>query len=162
MTDFTLEDIALWKKIGKQVLTRQIDIVETKTDVANINTQLQASVRSISTIKALESILTNSILPNSSPSQFLDDIIIANTNCKAITNYIHAVLPLNTLQRLVVKEIFVYGIRNKGTFCVTREDLLLLYVRGKRGVGKSHVIYALEMDFILLNRRKKLMILAPT
>ncbi len=97
ITDFTLEDTALWKKIGKQALTKQIDIVKTGTDVANINTPLQASVQSMSTIEALEPILTNFTFPDSSPLHCLDDIIVANDDCKAITDYIHAVLPLNTL-----------------------------------------------------------------
>lgn len=38
MTGFNLENTALWKKIGKKALTKQINIVETKTNAANINT----------------------------------------------------------------------------------------------------------------------------
>ncbi len=162
MTDFTLEDRALWKKIGKQALIRQIDIVEIETDIANINTSLQASVQSMSIIEALEPILTNFILPDSSPSQLLYNIIAANADCKAIMDHIHAVLLLNTLHRQVVEKIFDYIIRNKGRLCVTREDQLLLYMRGEGRVGKSRVIYALEMSFTLLNRRNKLMISLPT
>ncbi len=93
MTDFILEDTTLWKKIRKQALIRQIDIIETETDVANINPPLQAFVQSMSTIEAFKPILTNSTLPNSLPSQSLDDIIVANTDCKAITDHIHKVLP---------------------------------------------------------------------
>lgn len=44
MTNFTLEVIALWKKIGKQALTRQIKIVETETNVVNINIPLQTFI----------------------------------------------------------------------------------------------------------------------
>ncbi len=162
MTDFTLEDIALWKKIGKQTLTRQIDIVETETDVANINTLLQASVQNMLIIEALKSILTNSTLPDSSLSQLLDDIITAKADCKAITDHIHAVLLLNPLKHLVVEGIFDYVIRNIGRLYVIREDQLLLYVRGEGGVGKIRVIHVLEIGFTLLNRRNELMISAPT
>lgn len=104
MTNFTLEDITLWKIYKKQVLTWQLDIVKIETDIAYINTLLQASLQSISIIKALEPILINSTFPNSSPLQLLD--VAANANCKPITDYINAILPLNILQRLVIEENF--------------------------------------------------------
>lgn len=62
------------------------------------------------TIEALKLIPTNPTLPNSSPSQLLDDIIVANANYKAITNYIHTVLLINNLQILVMNGIFDYVI----------------------------------------------------
>ena len=74
------------------------------------------------TIKAFESILTNSTVPDSLPLQPLDNIVAANANCKTITDYIHAVLLLNTLQYLVVEGIFDHVIQNKDRLCVTRED----------------------------------------
>lgn len=61
----------------------------------------------MSTIKAFELILTNSTLSDSSLLQLLDNIIIANANCtNAITYYIYTILPLNTLQQLVIEGIF--------------------------------------------------------
>lgn len=116
----------------------------------------------MSIIEALEPILINFTLQDSLLSQPLDNIIAANTNCKAIIDYIHAVWLLNTLQHLVVERIFDYVIQNKGKLCVTREDQLLLYMRGEGRVGKSYVIYALEMTFTLLNRKNKLMISSLT
>lgn len=80
MTNFTLEDISLWKKIRKQVHTGQIDIIEIEIDVTNINTPLQASSQNISRIEAFKTILTNSTLPDSSLSQLFDNIININTN----------------------------------------------------------------------------------
>lgn len=80
MTNFTLEDISLWKKIRKQVHTGQIDIIEIEIDVTHINTPLQASSQNISRIEALKTILTNSTLPDSSLSQLFDNIININTN----------------------------------------------------------------------------------
>lgn len=44
MLDFILEIVNLWRKIKKQALTRQTDIVEIKTVAANINTPLQTSI----------------------------------------------------------------------------------------------------------------------
>lgn len=41
---FTLKVINLWKKIGKQALTKQINIVEIETDVTNVITLLQVSI----------------------------------------------------------------------------------------------------------------------
>lgn len=56
--------------------------------------------------------------------------------------------------------IFDHVIQNKGRFCITREDQLLLYVKGKGEIGKNRVIYTLEMSFTLLNKRNELMISA--
>lgn len=42
--DFTSETTNLWKKIQKQVLTKQINIVETGTDDAKISTSIQAFI----------------------------------------------------------------------------------------------------------------------
>ena len=44
MTDFTLEDTALWKKIANQALIRKIDLVEIEIDIVNISTLLQVFV----------------------------------------------------------------------------------------------------------------------
>lgn len=61
-----------------------------------------------------------------------------------------------------MKEILDYIIRNKSRLCVTKENQLLLYIEEERGVRKSCVIYVLEMDFILLDRKNQLMLSAPT
>lgn len=66
-------------------------------DITNINPLFLAFVWSMLIIRALKSILTSSTLLNLLPLQLLDNIIIANINCKAITNYIYAVLLLNIL-----------------------------------------------------------------
>lgn len=63
---------------------------------------------------------------------------------------------------MVVEGSFDHIIRNKGRLYVTKEDQLLLYVRGEGEVGKDHMIYALEIGFILLNKRRELMISKPT
>lgn len=91
----------------------------------------------MSNIETLEPIMTNSTLLNFLLSQLLDDIIIGNANCKAITNYNYTVLPLNTLQHLVVEEIFDHVIQNKDKLCITRKDQLLLYVKGEGRVRKN-------------------------
>lgn len=58
--------------------------------------------------------------------------------------------------------IFDHIIRNKDRLCVTRENQLLLYVKGEGGVRKSRIIYTLKMGFNFLNKRNELMILALT
>ncbi len=116
----------------------------------------------MSTIEALETILINSALLDSPLSQLLDNIIAANTDCKAITDHIHVVLLLNTLQYLVGEGIFDYIIQNNCRLYIRREDQLLLYVRREGGVGKTRVIYVLKIDFTLLNRRNELIILVLT
>ncbi|WP_375449089.1 AAA family ATPase [uncultured Nostoc sp.] len=162
MPNITLEAADVWRKIQKQALTKRIDIVEMETDGTDISTPFQASIQSMSAIEALEPVLISSSLPNPTSSQPLHNISPANADCKAVADHINAVLPLNTLQRLVVEGVLDHVIRNKGRLCVTREDQLLLYVRGEGGVGKSRVIHALEMGFTLLDRRNELMLSAPT
>lgn len=54
--------------------------------------------------------------------------------------------------------ILDHVIRNKDKLC---KDQLLIYVKEKREVRKSHVIYALEMGFILVNKKNELIISAP-
>ena len=115
----------------------------------------------MSIIKALKPIRTNFLL-DSLLSQPLDNIIAVNTNCKPIIDYIHAVLPLNILQRLVLKGIFDYVIRNESRLCVTREDQLLPYMKGEGEVGKSYIIHLLEISFTLLNKKNEFLILVPT
>ena len=61
-----------------------------------------------------------------------------------------------------MKKVLDQVIRNKKRLCVTRENQLLLYIRGEVGVGKSCMIYMLEIGFILLDKRNELMLSAPT
>lgn len=162
MLDSTSKTADLWKKIQKQALTKQIDIVGTRSDDVNVSTPVQAFIQTMSAIGALKPVLTSSNLPNPSLSQLLHNNFLANTDCKSIADHIHVVLLLNTLQRLVVEGVLDHVIQNKSRLCVIREDQLLLYVQGKRGVGKSRVIYELEMGFTLMDRRHELMIFAST
>ena len=64
MLNIILEAVDIWRKIQKQALTKQIDIVEMETDGTNISTPFQASIQSMSAIKALEPVLISSSLPN--------------------------------------------------------------------------------------------------
>lgn len=58
--------------------------------------------------------------------------------------------------------VFNYIIQNIDRLYVTRENLLLLYVRGEGELGKSRIIHALEIGFTLLKRRNELVISVPT
>lgn len=106
--------------------------------------------------------MNNSSLSDPSTSHALLNFLPVNADCKAAANYIYAVLPLNILQRLVVKGILDHVIKNKGRLCITRENQLLLYVRGERDMRKSRVINVLEMGFALLDTRNELVLSAPT
>lgn len=100
--------------------------------------------------------MNNSSLPNPSSSHVLPNSLPVNANYKVVADHIYAVLPLNVLQRLVVKGVVDHVIKNKGRLCVTRDNQLLLYVKGERGIGKSLVINVLEIGFALLDKRNKL------
>lgn len=90
--------------------------------------------------------------------QLLYNISSTNVNCKSVADYINAILLLNTLQYLVLEEVYNYVIKNKRKLYITKKDQLLLYVRRKKGIKKIHIIHALEIEFSLLNRRNELML----
>lgn len=70
-------------------------------------------------------------------------------------------LPINEIQRLIVENVF-YNLRNIPNFnCDRIEDQLLLYIRGKGGIGKSRVVYAIELECIFLSRDSDLLITTP-
>lgn len=66
MPDFNSETANLWKKIQKQALTKQIDIIEIGTDDANISTLVQAFLQTMSVTRAFEPVLTSSNLSDHS------------------------------------------------------------------------------------------------
>ena len=115
----------------------------------------------MSAIEALEPVLISPSLPNPILLQLLYNISLANADCKAVANHINAVLPLNTLQRLVVEGVLDHVIQNKGRLYVIRENQLLLYVKGEGGVEKNRVIHVLEIGFTLLDKRNELMLSVP-
>lgn len=67
MPNFLLKTIDLWKKIEKQALTRQIDIIEIEINIANIHILFQMFIQSISVIRAPKPILTSSRFLNLLP-----------------------------------------------------------------------------------------------
>lgn len=78
-------------------------------------------------------------------------------------DHIHAVLPLNILQCLVISGIFDYVIWNKNRlYGIIRKNQLPLCVKRERGVRKICVIHTLEISFILLNKKNELIISAST
>ena len=113
-------------------------------------------------IRALNPVLTNPSLFDPISLQLLHNIFPANADCKTVANHICAVLPLNTLQRLVMEGVFNHVIPIKEKLCVTREDELLLYIKEEKGLRKSCMIYAQEMGFTLLDKRNEIMLAIPT
>lgn len=63
--NFNLKTINFKRKIEKQALTRQIDIVKTKTNATNINTPFKIFIQTISMIESFKPILMSFTLPNS-------------------------------------------------------------------------------------------------
>lgn len=51
---------------------------------------------------------------------------------------------------------------NKDKVCIIKKNQLPLYVRREKRIGKSCVIYILEMGFTLLNKKNEHIILALT
>lgn len=97
ISNITLKAANRWKKIQKQALIKEIDIVKTKMDSINTSTLVQASIKSMLAIEAFELVLINFSLLNLTLLQLLYNISLTNTDYKAVANYINAVLSLNIL-----------------------------------------------------------------
>ncbi len=69
---------------------------------------------------------------------------------------------MNEMQRLIVEKVFHCLGKISDFNCDWIEDQLLLYIRGQGGVGKSRVVYAIEMEYTLLSQNSDLVITAPT
>lgn len=102
------------------------------------------------------------IVSNSLLLQPLYNIFSIHAKYKSIVNYIHIIVLLNNLQHQIIQGVFDYIIHNKGKCCVIKEYLLLLNVRRERRIRESCMIHALEIGFILLNKKIELIILALT
>lgn len=85
-------------------------------------------------------------------------ILPSDTDFKTVYNHIHQSLPFNKLQRLVKEEILDYNIKNKGQKYFDLERQLLLYLKDKDKMGKSWIVNAIKIGFILLDRESELVI----
>ncbi len=81
-----------------------------------------------------------------------------DSDFRAVCDHIHLLLPLNQLQCLIIEGILDHAIKFKGKIFLNSGEQLLIYIKDKRGVGKSRVVKVIEMGFILLSRRKELVI----
>lgn len=62
---------------------------------------------------------------------------------------------------MTLKGILDYTIKNKGKIYFDLDQQLLIYIKGEEGIRKSRVIKVIKMDFIILSRRKDLVISMP-
>ncbi len=63
---------------------------------------------------------------------------------------------------MIVEGILDHAIKFKGKIFLDSREQILIYIRVEGRVGKSRVMKVIEMGFILLSRRKELVISAPT
>lgn len=81
---------------------------------------------------------------------------------RAVCDHIYLLLLLNQLQCLIVEGILDHTIKFKRKMFLDSGEQLLIYIKGERRVGKSRVVKVIKIGFILLSRRKELVISAPT
>lgn len=81
---------------------------------------------------------------------------------RVVYDHIYLLLLSNQLQRLIVKGILDHTIKFKRKMFLDSGEQLLIYIKGEGRVGKSRIVKVIEIDFILLSRRKELVISAPT
>ena len=112
-------------------------------------------------IEEIDNTIDNAI-DNAEKAADKPQICFAYAHPKVLADQIHADFPLNNLQQLVVERVLDHMIQAQTRLCVSRENQLFLYVRGEKGVGKSQVIKALQLRFLLLKQSHKLAILAST
>ena len=86
--------------------------------------------------------------------------MISFTNCKSLTDYIHADLSLNTFQRLIIEQVLNHVISHKRRIYESRENQLLLYVKNENEVDKSRIVRVLKIEFDLLKRRNEFVLTA--
>lgn len=63
---------------------------------------------------------------------------------------------------MIVGNILDYIVKNKERIYLDLDQQLLIYIKSKEEVGKNKVVKTIEIGFILLGRRKKLIISALT
>lgn len=113
--------------------------------------------------------LLRQVIPIHSTS-FLSDIvtfyllviILLKSNFKIVCNQIHLLLQLNQLQQLIIKAILDYIDKKIRKIYFGLDQQSLIYIRSGGKVRKSKVVKAIKMDFSLLGKRKKLVILVLT
>ena len=132
-------------------------------DIIDVNENKIAHLMIDSINNLIDSTVLQSFLNDESQSfrfseAFLQQIAISFTNCKFLTDYIHADLSLNTFQRLVIEQVLDHVISHKRRMYESKENQLLLYVRDESDVDKSRIIRALKVEFDLLKKRNELML----
>ncbi len=148
----------IWIGIHKTVLTEE----QTKIDSELDN---HPDIHPSNPTTGLPGELISEVMADLTPkpaNPCTSDTLSPNSDFRVVCDQIHLLLPLNQLQCLIVKRILDYAIKFKRKMFLDSGEQLLIYIRGKGGVGKSRVVKAIEMGFILLSRRKKLVISAPT
>ncbi len=148
----------MWKGIHKTIFTGEQTEIDNKPDnypdihPSNATTGLPEEL-------VLE-VMAN-LTPKPANSHILDTLP-PDSDSRAVCDHIHLLLPLNQLQRLIIKRILDYAIKFKRKMFFDSREQLLKYIRGEGRVGKGRVVKAIEMGFILLSRRKELVISAST
>lgn len=84
-------------------------------------------------------------------------ILPLNNNNKMMTNHIHNVLFLKSMQKSIVENIMNYIIRLNENFCTNKNEQVLLYICEKHSVGKK-IVNILKLEFDLLAKQKKFII----
>ena len=107
---------------------------------------------------------TTSVAPGLQNNDIFDHHAFSQcNNCIAITDHINWLLSLNFLQRLVVEEVMHHVINSKDKPpCVDLDSQMFFYIHGAGEVGKSRIIKAIEIRFLLLQQKEGLLIAAPT
>ncbi len=148
----------MWKGIHKTALTGEETEIDNKLDNYP---EIHLSNTTIGLPEELVSEVMAYLTPKPANSRTLD-ILPPNNDFRAVCDHIYLLLLLNQLQYLIVKGILDHTIKFKGKMFLDSKEQLLIYIRGKRKIGKSRVVTAIEMSFILLGIRKELVIFAPT
>ncbi len=89
-------------------------------------------------------------------------IIRPDPSSNDVVDIVLALLPLNTKQEIIVHEIMRHTMCNQVTPRPERLDKLLLVIRGKGSVGKSHVIKAISRAYDIIGKSDSIFITAST
>ncbi len=159
--DHVSEDIvSLWQEIIRR--GGQPTKIDTNMDMDYDHHESNPSSHPNSSTGILEPIIGKIEMSEEYLTKVESSYLSDNPQAIILYDIIQDQLPLNHLQRVVVEEVLNHAICNEENQCHLRSDQLLLYVRGKGGVGKNRIVKAIYLGFSFLKRRKELLIAAST
>lgn len=147
--DYVNKDVvSLWQKI----IRHGDQPTEINTDMNYDQHRFNPSGHSNSSMRIIKPIIDKIEMSEKHLTEVEYSRLSKNPQAIILYDIIQDWLFLNPLQRVIVKKVLSYAILSKGNQYYHRSKQILLYVRGKRGVGKIRILKAIHLRFSFLKR----------